>query len=91
MIGSNDNNAAALNITGLIAQSVQPIIQPVANSIDTFTQRLADMPDLMRIQIDATDGVTARLGQVGEQLSDGLNRLETLSKKQLAELEEIAA
>lgn len=89
LTAANDN-ASALSITGLIAQSVQPIVAPLANSIDTFTQRLASMPDLQRVQIEATERVEEAVREVGETLKDRIERLELLAKKQLTELENAA-
>lgn len=86
---SNDN-AAALNITSLIAQSMSPVLAPLAGSIDTFTQRLADMPNLMRLQIEATDRGSGEIVFALSDVSNRLDRLETLEKKQLDELESIS-
>lgn len=86
---SNDN-AAALNITSLIAQSMSPVLAPLAGSIDTFTQRLADMPNLMRLQIEATDRGSGEIVFALSDVSNRLDRLETLEKKQLEELESIS-
>ena len=88
-VASNDN-AAALNITGLIAQSVAPIITPIANSIDTFTQRLSDMPNLMRLHIEATDRGTEAIEDQTRTLEEKQDRSETLLKKILEELEKAA-
>lgn len=88
-VASNDN-AAALNITGLIAQSVVPIVMPIADSINVFTQRLADLPDLARLQIEATDRVNDTLNDRFDDMVDVLERIENLEKRQLAAYEEAA-
>ena len=85
-----NDNATSLSIVGLIGQSIAPIVIPLADSIDTFTQRLADMPSLQRIQIEATENVSAAVLDVGQRLEESLDRLETLSKKTLQEMEEAA-
>ena len=79
-LASNDN-AAALNITGIIGQSVQPIVLPIANSIDAFTQRLAEMPDLQRLQIESTDRVADAVNDSADRLELALDRIEILNKK----------
>lgn len=86
-ITASNDNASALNITGIIAQTVQPIIAPLANSIDNFTQRLADMPNLMRIQIEATETVGDKVDDGVDRLISVLERIERLEKAQLVELE----
>lgn len=82
-----NDNAAVLSVTGLVAQSVQPIITPLVSAIDNFTQNLAQMPYLQRLQIDATDRVRMAVENQTQRLEDKLDRLEVLSKQQLAELE----
>jgi len=82
-----NDNAATLSVTGLIAQSIAPIISPLVASIDGFTQNLAQMPYLQRLQIDATDRVRMAVEDQTQRLEDKLDRLEVLSKQQLAELE----
>lgn len=85
-----NDNAAALSVTGLVAQSIQPIIAPLTNSIDVFTQRLADLPNLQRLTIEAVDRGADRIVDALYDVSNRLDRLEVLSKKQLQELEEAA-
>lgn len=82
-----NDNAAALSVTALIGQSLTPIINPLVSSIDGFTQQVAQMPYLQRLQIDATDRVRMAVEDQTARLEDKLDRLEVLSKQQLAELE----
>lgn len=85
---SNDN-AAALSVTGLIGRSIDPIVRPLADSINNFTQRLAEMPYLQRLQIEATERSADRIVVALDDVSDRLDRTEVLSKRQLEELERI--
>lgn len=85
-LASNDN-AAALNVTSLIAQSVQPIILPLTNSIDNFTQQLSEMPNLMRLQIENDDRNTDRLLDRLVDIYDVLDRIEIIEKQQVKALD----
>lgn len=81
------DNAAALSVTSLIGQSMQPIINTVQVSIDRMTTTLQDMPALQRLQIDATDRASDAIVAAVADVSDRLDRMEVLSKQQLAVLE----
>lgn len=89
LTASNDN-ATALSVTGLIAQSMQPVIQPLVTSIGQFTQQLSDMPALQELTIDAidrgADRIVNKLGEIDKRLAD----IERVEKAQLKELEEAA-
>ena len=85
-----NDNAAALNVSGLIAQSVAPVVGPLATSIDQFTQRLSDLPSLMLIQIEKQEETTGAVNDQTEKLSDILERIETLHKEEVQATEELA-
>lgn len=85
---ASNANASALNITGLIAQSVQPIITPLVTSIGTFTDRLSELPSLQRRTIEAVDRSADRIVAAIDAVNARLDRLESLEKKQLEELEQ---
>jgi hypothetical protein len=86
---SNDN-AAALNITGLIGDSIKPVISPLVDSIGTFTSQLSELPSLQRIHIEATERVADRIDAAANMLADRLERIEIYNKKMLEELDEAA-
>jgi len=86
---SANDNAATLSITGLIAQSIGPIIAPLASSIDTFTQRLSDMPNLQVRTIEAIDRSASNIVLALEAVENRLDRIEVLEKQELKELERI--
>lgn len=89
--GAANDNATALSVTSLIGQSIQPIILPLTNSIDNFTQKLSDMPALQQLTIDAIDRGSDKVANKVEDLDDRMERVELLNKKMLVELERIAA
>lgn len=86
---SANDNAAALSITSLIAQSISPVITPLVSSIDRFTGTLSAMPDLQRLQIEATDRGANSIVNALEDISNRLDRMEVIEKQELAELERI--
>ncbi len=85
-----NDNAAALNVSGLIAQSVAPVVGPLAASIDTFTERLSDLPSLMLIQIEKQEETTEAVNDQTDKLMEVLERIETLHKEEVQATEELA-
>lgn len=84
-----NDNASALSITGLIAQSISPVIIPLAQSIDNFTLRLSEMPNLMRLQIEVQERGTQELVSAIDRLDDRFDRIEVIEKRSLEELERL--
>lgn len=78
---------AQLSATGLIAQSLSPVLTPLSASVVQLNTRIGELPPLMRLQIDAITRSADQITAAIDRLDDRLERIERLEQRQAVALE----
>lgn len=78
---------AQLSATGLITQSLSPVLTPLSASVTQLNTRIGELPPLMRLQIDAITRSADQITAAIDRLDDRLERIERLEQRQAVALE----
>ena len=89
LTASNDSNLSTSSITGLIAQSLAPVLTPFTDGLAVMTSKLEPLPLLQQLTIDAITQASDNVVDAVDRVAERLDRVERVNTKMLTELQAI--